>query len=519
MNKNYAIILTVLMAAVFICAVVFFLINDNSRPCGDEARKLLVSLRYYHAFSSGGINVFRGTQLFSPLYFLMPSFICFILGGFSYKVCAGFNILYYLMTIVCTYQLAMIIRRNRCTAVLSVFILSFFNFFFLSYSRLSIMEFALCSFVCMSILFLLKTDYFRNSLYSLLFSLSLAAGILIKYTFVIYIIGPLCIYMVFSLLGLRKAGISVKIKASKNFFYSFLLGSGVGCLFTIPFLDFHAVTHSYFQTLEFESSIHSLLGHFLLFGRYLAYALWSPIKSVSYSVQIPLGIIILTALFCFLRKIGRKYVLIFLAYFFTPLVILATILRNEESRYFIPVIPALSIIIACGLTLLNKWLRAIFTTSVIFAVIYLFISHGMYLRTTMNAQHPIGKMLLHINKQMLLENKQGHYLLAVNARHDSLIDVIEYFALLYNVPVDILELRKYIRNGTIVRTFDNELLKKIATIKYVVSDYANPADIVLVKNQRIINPLQKKSQFRYDDALMRLPVEYWPYITLYEVKP
>ncbi len=64
------------------------------------------------------------------------------------------------------------------------------------FSRMYWPDFAMTAFVALSIWLLLKTGYFQSRKYSILFGISVGIGLLIKWPFIFYVIGPLLIYQV-----------------------------------------------------------------------------------------------------------------------------------------------------------------------------------------------------------------------------------------------------------------------------------------------------------------------------------
>ena len=122
-----------------------------------------------------------------PLVFVVAA-VSYRFWGRSTDTALMSNVLYVAMTLVGTYGIGRKIC-SRQVGLLSAFLVSVFPILF-SLSRAFYVDYALVAFVTTSVYLLLLSDHFRDRKYSLLWGLSLGFGMLVKWTFVAFLIGP-----------------------------------------------------------------------------------------------------------------------------------------------------------------------------------------------------------------------------------------------------------------------------------------------------------------------------------------
>jgi hypothetical protein len=145
-------------------------------PIRDKIRDIFTRANYYppfFLFSAAVVNIFFGTSL-------IPSVMT--------------NILYLALLLFSVYQIGKKID-TAATGLLAAMVLSLYPAVF-GLSRYFQIEFALCAMVCFSIYCLLYSDNFRNRNYSLLFGVSVGFGMLTKWNFAFFILGPLCCVLI-----------------------------------------------------------------------------------------------------------------------------------------------------------------------------------------------------------------------------------------------------------------------------------------------------------------------------------
>ncbi len=135
-----------------------------------------------------------------PLYYYVALLIRFLSVNISPEFFFLTSTFFLIILLVFTCKLAEFLHKG--TGLMAAFICSFFPFIQAS-SRFFNLELAVCAMVVLSIYLLLKTDFFQSRRYSIFFGLSLGLGMLIKYTFSIFLIGPL-IFIGYSLIYKKK---------------------------------------------------------------------------------------------------------------------------------------------------------------------------------------------------------------------------------------------------------------------------------------------------------------------------
>lgn len=520
-HRYFNVIIFTLIVLLFSSTILFFIFNDNCRPCGDEARKLFVALRFYSALLEKE-NIFNTENYHPPLYFLLPSFICFLVKNFSYRICTSVNLLYYILTVFFIYLLTKKVTRNKLSALLSVLFFSFAYYCILNYSRLFLMEFGLSAFVCASIFLLTKTDYFKNRRYSLIFGILAGLGMLMKWTFIIYIIGPFLVYIIFTYQDLRLADRKYRIQICKNIFSSLILGIVLFSIWAIPFLDFNELIDRYICTLRYESSILNISNCISMFLGYIKVSILS-ISLVKFKIgRFNLLTAILTALmilsfYLFMRKAKKRDKYLLFAWFFTPLCILPIVVGYVEMRYVIPVIAAQTIIIVTGLGYIAERFKKPAIALFIFPSLFLFIINSMFIYSSVESTHPVEEAILQIAKDTSCTDKNGSCAVIPDLERESLTDLIKYFIEIHNLRIVFLGTREYIREGKIIKEFDADIIKEIQGFHYFISDY-NPVDnSPLIENNIILkNQLRVYKRFLYWDTFDRGPKLYWSQVSIYK---
>ena len=122
-----------------------------------------------------------------PLVFVVAA-VCYRFWGRSTDTALMSNVLYVAMTLVGTYGIGRKIC-GRQVGLLAAFLVSVYPILF-SLSRAFYVDYALVAFVTTSIYLLLLSDHFRDRKYSLIWGLSLGFGMLVKWTFAAFLIGP-----------------------------------------------------------------------------------------------------------------------------------------------------------------------------------------------------------------------------------------------------------------------------------------------------------------------------------------
>ena len=235
---------------------------------------------------------------------------------------------------------------NEKAGLLATFIVTMYPLIF-NHLRIYMLDLPLTSMITLSIYLLLLTENFTNKNYSLLFAISAGLGMLTKFSFVGFIIGPLS-------LVLYRACINKKIQLiqKKNILTVFLI------IIIIPFafyrLKFWEVFNRIYEcSWLYTSSNFSVHSLFLYIYSVISLAkdflLWCLKNMINNSISFLFFCAFVIGLpIFFIKKIGYKKILYL--WILLPILFLTLIFRSPEiSRYTMPLMPAIAIISGIGI--------------------------------------------------------------------------------------------------------------------------------------------------------------------------
>ena len=355
---------------------------DKAQPLWDSSRHFYIALSYWNALDFNAanwwLNVLNVEPFYPPLYHLslLPFFALF---GFSVDTAVFVNSIYMLVIILSTYGIGTYLYDQR-TALLAAFIVSCYPI--LTYiSRMCMIDVMLTAAVALAYYLFLKSEDFENRYYTVLFSLTFAAGLLVKWTFLIFIL-PILIMGLWGSksMSLKKRSIQFTyylgmIVALIIFpFFIFLLGegkwlflaleltlvaflvksfpsaslsrqkvtnlimmTGVCLLICFPWYGYHLVDVVKGAVAASLSGIRS--GHSTTFGvdRWLNYA-----RLLDADASLLFFILFVVALAASL--VFRKNFRSVLFWWIIGSYVILTLLSNRQARYIMPVLPAMAIV-------------------------------------------------------------------------------------------------------------------------------------------------------------------------------
>lgn len=193
-HDKYIFLLTIL-SFVFLASVVRYGLRSFKIPEWDEQHYMRMATEFYrlikyHLSFNTPYDMLQVVPFRQPGYpFLIVPFL-FIFGlSNSYFWGIFVNGLLYVASILGIY----FITRNflsKLASFLASFIFAFYGWTLL-HLHLTYSETATSAFTIWTILFLIKSNYFQNRKYSLLFGLFLGLGLLVKWIVIVYVLGPL----------------------------------------------------------------------------------------------------------------------------------------------------------------------------------------------------------------------------------------------------------------------------------------------------------------------------------------
>ena len=300
----------------------------------------------YFAFRWHGILV---GYLTAPFYF--------ILGLTQDSAVTASSSIFFTILMLSIYGVGKVLFDKR-VGLLAAFLVSMYPLVF-NHMRIYMLDLPLTSMVVLSVLLLLKTEGFTNRKYSCLFAIASGLGLLIKFNFALFILGPLIIIL-YKFLG--KNGFKQVWRNIAVVIFIVVLIS-----FRFYGLKFWEIANriyscSWFYAVSFypKDSLVSILQRCLVMGKdYLLFFLRDCFNNSVSPV--------LFVLFIFGAVINKRPRGILFAWLVLPLFLLAFLFHYpDQSRYFMPVLPALALISSAGvMTLKSVKLRRMFVILVV----------------------------------------------------------------------------------------------------------------------------------------------------------
>ena len=202
---------------------------DTRPPSWDQGLHLHLAFKYWAALTSGQerwwLDLLNVEPYYPPFYHLslLPGFVVF---GFSTDNAVLVNSFYLAVITLSTYGIGKILYDRR-TGLFAAILISFYPFLALV-SRQCLIDTMLIAVVSLCYYLFLRTHNFEDRFYSILFSLSFAVGLMVKWTFFFYLLPAVFI-------GLFDYGEDSLTRGLRRF--CFYLGM-IAALMALPFLMF-----------------------------------------------------------------------------------------------------------------------------------------------------------------------------------------------------------------------------------------------------------------------------------------
>jgi len=178
---------------VLVVANYFWLKLDTRPPFWDMAGHSIAALRIARLLRTTGFPAVVGKFLlanengYPPLVYQLSAPLA-ILFGPSADALLGVNGIFVGILLISTYGIAMMMRGHR-TGLLAALVTSVYPIL-CGLSRHFLLDFPLVAMVTLSTWLLLRTDEFENRAACAVYGLSLGLGMLTKWTFAIFVLGP-----------------------------------------------------------------------------------------------------------------------------------------------------------------------------------------------------------------------------------------------------------------------------------------------------------------------------------------
>lgn len=173
-----------------------WLTKDNMIQRYDAAQYILYSYQYHELFTNPTTSLiidFFAINRWRPPLRLMIATPFYQMFGYSADIASMTNIFYMVILLFSVYGIGSYLFSRR-VGLLAAIMVSLFPIVHIL-SRVFLSDFALTAMVSLSIYCLLRTEYFTNRRFSLLFGISIGLGFLTKDTYFIFMLGPLIYVM------------------------------------------------------------------------------------------------------------------------------------------------------------------------------------------------------------------------------------------------------------------------------------------------------------------------------------
>lgn len=381
----------VILILFFLCVfyILSFTKQTKSMPDISELIKLTLAHSYYYGYTDD--HVARNKDFHPPIYFYTSALFCKLLfSQFTFQGVILINAFWFLLAIITIYFSILKICHERYIALFGILFFSFLPG--LVYGiRHYIVEISVMSAVSLFICFFIYADYFKNRIASFALGLSIAFGMLCKYTFPLYIILPLLI-VTYSVLvhkdreRLINLGITVAV-AFIGFFWWYIL-----------FFNRHKILYFLHDNLQMEcTGIKQGYHIFLINNLKRIIFLFKEILSK----ELALLIFLFFLFFLFKEKLFRHKVIWFwILAILTSFIFLPT---NCSFRYLLPILPVVTLALTVTIQFfekkLGKWI-------IIFLLIFLVKGNltGVFLQKSNKGLNSAEDFLVYILQDAKKQN-------------------------------------------------------------------------------------------------------------------
>ncbi len=370
LKKNkYFIALIILIAAVVVFNVIW-IVQDQSPPLWDIAAHSARSVDFARMivdFDLRGILDYR--SIYPPATYLLTGFL-FLIFGF-YEDIPQFALLIYVVVFLAgVYGIAFELFRKKDIALFPVFLVSVYPLL-AHFTRIYDLDFPLVAMVTVSVYALLKTRNFSDLKWSILLGVFIAVGILTKWTFVIFFVGPFFVYALYFFKKIKKDGKILYEDRSRPVLTKKILKNFGICvlMFVILAMPWYLKNgRAVWQSSQMTRNNVFSVPYENLFslGNISYYA-----ERLMYGISWPLTSLFLIGLFFVFYK-RKKENWILLSWIFVPYILMTFFLYSKESRYFLPAFPAVAIVSASLLFYFKKnWFKIfIIAFTVVFGIFF-----------------------------------------------------------------------------------------------------------------------------------------------------
>ena len=487
---------------------------DLEPPKWDEAVHLRDSLVFYNVFSNPSeitpkvvrdiINrselypLIRPSGFYPPFTPILTSIFYFFFGT-SHKVAIMSNMIFLFILTFSIYKTGNIMFNRTVGLLASVIILLFP--IVLSHSVIYYLDLPLTAMVALSIFAILKSEYFKNTTFSILSGLIFGFGMLTKWTFLFFTIGPLCYLL---LVGFYSE--NIQRNGPKNFrkYVSNIIFFVIASVFIFGPYYFPILPTLIEETFRYSHAIFHIKQIPLLSLASVSFypiALWKDMITPFGFTVFALGI----ALLSFSKHRYKTFILIWTI---VPYLIFTFLIENKQPRYMMPWLVPISLIVSYVISEIGnfkvlgvpaKTKNFLIPLSLIVFLIF-FLLENLRLRNSIIMNSEEDWKIEEIVSVLERDLKEGNKIqqLKKNPKFFGVIpdhryingQTIRYYATHRRLPLNVIKLQNY--EGTSLQEF----IEKFDRYDYIITkDIEN---IVLKSFQASVYEMQEYFYSRVD---------------------
>ncbi len=335
-------LLTILIAAHIFCN--FIWINSNSNALIFQAKswqkniniysELKNNLADFREYSNNETNFGKFYKLIvideysPPFYFWAAALANLALVRIFPQAMLLTSSLFFIFLLIIVYKMGEYLCKG--SGMLSAFICSLYPFIYLS-SRFFNMALAVGVMVTLSVYVLLRTEMFEKKAHSVFLGVCLGLGMLTKYTFFLFLIGPVSA-VIFEIIKKRKND-SIWRQRRNNLLVSLAIAAAISGAY---YFNYRVMFLLFFRGFNLDqAALDMTIVQRALF--YLRMLIVKEIGIVTAVFTLGLGVLFFRNKFVFKKTMGLWIFLSFILLAITPK-------HNPQPEYMIPLLPAIALI-------------------------------------------------------------------------------------------------------------------------------------------------------------------------------
>jgi len=385
-SKKIPVLILCILTTFVVLLNIWWVTLDTREMCRKEQPKFLTIQTHLDPQYN-----YQECAYYPPAFFWVNARILSLFNvELTYDYAVFINMIYLICAMGGLYLLGQHVMQSPWYGMMAPLILLGFPDY-LHLSRRYIGEFALTTSLIIAVYFIITNPKWQERKKAIYFGIIAGIGMLFKWSFMVYIIGPLLITFIYAYKGTDK---KTQNSAKKNILISFAV--------TI-------LICGYWYLIVFNPSefIHELMLN-MSDGEDISLSYWKFLKN-NFLLSLYVFNAGITSVFSFLsacclalviKKSGIKVeYLIIMSWFLVPYILFTTIIGDIMPRYLLPALPAVVLLILLGIKTLNKKKRVVIATGIaLYALFSIYFETFIHRSPQGYFKYPLQKILKHITE-------------------------------------------------------------------------------------------------------------------------